>query len=135
MAAITRLHCALALMLVSSTVFGFSVKCATGWSTCIATQGIRIPAEQVANILASCEKFAWRNAGAYAVKMSTADWVKEYETNGINSPIVQAYFALSELRQSPLSFEREWERMDYREIVRTCIILRQDFDNPSKWIR
>ncbi len=86
-------------------------------------------------MLGRCEKFTSRNAGAYAIKMSLAEISADYERNGINSPIVQAHYALTQLRKSPLVFEREWERMDYREIARSCGTLRKDFNNPKKWVK
>lgn len=86
-------------------------------------------------MLDHCEKFTWRNAGAFAIKMSTSEITNDYMKNGINSPIVQADYALGKLRQSPLVFEREWERMDYLEIKRSCWNLKADFDNNSKWAK
>lgn len=123
------------LLLASFNVHAFDLRCTTGWSTCIASQGTRIPSQVVVDMLRDCERFTWNNAGAWVVKMSTSHITLEYERNGINSPIVQADAALTGLRKSPLVFEREWEKLDYQEIRSACISLRRDFDNAARWVK
>lgn len=128
-----KIICAFALALV--LLSGCDLRCELGFSTCIATQGKKIRSDVVVEMLDDCEKFTRHNAGARAIKLSTSEVSDEYERNGINAPVVQAYYALDRLKSSPLVFYKEWERMDYVEIRRSCGILHRDFYDNSKRIR
>lgn len=123
------------LITTSLHSLAFDIRCATGWSACIASQGTKIPSGVVVEMLGDCTKFTLRNAGAWSIKMSTAEITSEYERNGINSPIVQADTAFDRLRKSPLVFERDWERLSYPEIKSACTNLRRDFDDASRWVK
>lgn len=127
-----KIICAFALALV--LLSGCDLRCELGFSTCIATQGKKIRSDVVVEMLDDCEKFTRHNAGAWAIKLSMSKVSDEYEKNGINAPLVQAYYALERLRSSPLTFDREWERMNYVEIRRSCGILHRDFYDNSKWV-
>lgn len=127
-----KIICAFALALV--LLSGCDLRCELGFSTCIATQGKKIRSDVVVEMLDDCEKFTQHNAGAWAIKLSMSEVSDEYEKNGINAPLVQAYYALERLRSSPLTFDREWERMNYVEIRRSCGILHRDFYDNSKWV-
>ncbi|MFA5630321.1 MAG: hypothetical protein WC997_02315 [Porticoccaceae bacterium] len=115
---------------IAAAVLIFQFRCYLWDSSCIASQGARIHSSRVVEMLDNCEKFTFRKAGAWVINRRI-DISEQIEKNGIKDPLVQADFALAQLRKSPLAFERDWDFMNYGEIAIACNALRADFYNQT----
>ena len=102
-------------------------------SSCISVPGGKMTAKNVQRVMDACDKFTYKNAGSYAIKMSVSEINERYERYGINDPIVQANSHFDEIMKSPLEFNRDWEKLNYQQIVYACNELRRAYYNPNGW--
>ena len=114
-------------------VFAFDISCSFG-ASCISTQGTKIPSKMVIEMGEHCVDFTRNDIGRRVLKMS----IKEINVNGIeniNHPVFKAFYAFEKLRDTPLKFTQKAnvKDTDYNEVKRSCLQLKQDFYNASKW--
>lgn len=106
-----------------------------GTTTCISSQGTKIPSKQVIEMLDRCADFTRNDLGRVALRLS----YKEINdrARGSITPLVRAWHAFGDLYDSPLAFERKRkaEETNYYEIKRACQQLARDFNDNSKWTR
>lgn len=81
-----------------------------------------------------CDDFTRNDIGRRVLKMT----IKEINVFGgvnINHPVVNAFYAFDKLRDTPLKFTQKAnvDDTDYNEVKRSCLQLKQDFYNASKW--
>jgi hypothetical protein len=122
-----------ALICACQLVFAFDISCSFG-ATCISTQGTKIPSKMVIEMSDYCDDFTHNDIGRRVLKMSIKE-INVFADKNINHPVSSAFFAFDKLRDTPLKFTRKSnvEDMDYIEVKRSCLQLKQDFDNASKW--
>jgi hypothetical protein len=124
----------LAVLLLSPTYAGsFDLGCALG-SQCISTQGTKIPADQVIEMMGQCDDFTVNDIGAVVLKLSIQEILRRSNGKPMH-PISLANYSFGKLHESPLKFDRKERAEDtkYMEIKRSCIQLSNDFNNRSKW--
>ncbi|WP_200377148.1 hypothetical protein [Thiocystis violacea] len=122
------------LVIIPITGYGWSIGCSIGVSTCIISQGTKIPSQQAIEIMDYCENFTYNDLGRQALRLNFSELAER--SGGHDTPLVQAWFAYDYLRNSPLAFARhkEWSQTSYRDVTRACQQLSLDFDDDAKWI-
>lgn len=80
-----------------------------------------------------CNEFTQGGIGRQVLRMSVQQILERSQQN-ITHPIYSAYYAFTELYDSPLVFERKSNAADtnYDQIARSCRQLNIDFE---KWVR
>lgn len=123
------------LLLYSDAAMAWDLSCAVHTTTCIATQGTRMPTAKASALMDECADFTYEDMGRRALKMSAKEALDS--TRGRLTPLMKAWVAFGVLYDSPLQFHRKSnaEDTDYNEIKRSCLQLSRDFENPDKWVR
>lgn len=83
----------------------FSAQCVFS-SKCVKSQETSIPSKQVLEVIDRCQEFTNGNWGRIALKSSIQEIIQKSGGN-INHPLYSAYYAFTELYDSPLKFERK----------------------------
>jgi hypothetical protein len=132
---ITKPALLIATLLLSGVAFGFDLRCSIG-VTCISTQGTKIPAKQVIEMLDRCSEFTENDVGRVMLRLSQQEILKRANGKAMH-PLHVAYYAFDQLRSSPLKFDRKsnTEDTNYFEVKRACLELNQDFNNDGKWVK
>jgi hypothetical protein len=119
-----------------------SFACASGWTTCILTQGKLVSTEAVFEMLDYCEDFTRRDAGLAALKLTMIETLEQDEaffktTGRRKSPLLKARVASEMLYDSKLAFDRSENdpTVRYTQIKRSCLELREDFEDHTRWTR
>lgn len=120
------------VFMVSGGAHAFSPSCLIG-NKCIKTQGTSIPSGQVIEMMERCGEFMQGGVGRQVLRMSIQQ-INQISRGNITHPIYSAYYAFTELYDSPLAFDRKSnvEDTSYEQIARSCRQLNVDFEN---WVR
>lgn len=110
----------------------FSPSCLLG-AKCIKTQGTSVPSKQVLTMMERCDEFTRAAIGKQVLRMSIQEIIQRSGGNHVH-PLYTAYYAFTELHDSPLAFDRKSnvEQTSYEQIARSCSQLEADFD---RWAR
>lgn len=121
-----------ALLLVSFMASAFSPSCLLG-AKCIKSQGTSIPSKTVIEMMERCDEFTNGPYGRQVLKMSIHE-INNRSGNNHMHPIFTAYYAFTELYESPLAFDRmpRVEDTNYNQIVQSCRRLSLDFEQWAK---
>jgi len=121
------------LLVLPFYVFAASMQCILGTTTCIATNGTKIPSKQVVDMLDSCEEFTRNDIGRLALRLSRSEIVNL--SNGNVTPLAKADYSYGLLYDGPLKFDRGNKSNDakYWEIKQSCYQLSRDFNDVLKW--
>ena len=106
----------------------FSARCAFS-SKCVKSQGTSIPSKQALEMMERCQEFTNGNLGRIAIKSSIQEILQRSGGN-ITNPLYSAYYAFTELYDSPLKFNRKSkvEETSYEQIQNSCYQLNIDFE-------
>lgn len=120
------------LFLASSMAFAFSPSCMLGMK-CVKSQGTSISSKKVLEMMDRCTEFTNSGYGKQVLQMSIQDIIQHSGGNP-GHPLYSAYYAFTELYDSPLAFERKSrvENTNYEQIAKSCRQLSVDFEN---WIK
>lgn len=110
----------------------FSPSCMLG-AKCIKSQGTSIPSKRVIEMMERCSEFTNGAYGRQVLRMSLQEIIQR-SGNNPGHPIYSAYYAFTELHDSPLAFDRKArvEETSYEQIAQSCSKLSADFE---KWAR
>lgn len=127
----TSLALSLTFVLCASA-HAFSPSCFIG-GKCVKSQGTSIPSGQVIEMMERCGEFTQGGIGRQVLRLSIQQ-INECSQGNITHPIFSAYYAFTELYDSPLKFDRKSNVQDtsYDQIVSACWQLTIDFE---KWSR
>jgi hypothetical protein len=80
-------------------------------------------------------EFTANDVGRIVLRLSAKEVLDR--SGGKVTPPTRAWFALEDLYDSPLQFERKRKAEDtnYVEIKRACLELDRDFNDDSKWTK
>ncbi len=80
-----------------------------------------------------CDEFTRSGTGRQVLRMSIQEILQRSGGNP-SHPIYTAYYAFTELHESPLAFKRQSlvENTSYEQIARSCRQLNLDFEN---WVK
>ncbi len=120
------------VLMCSGAAQAFSPSCFVG-NKCVKSQGTSIPSDQVIEMMERCGEFTQGGIGRQVLRMSVQQIIDRSQKN-ITHPIYSAYYAFTELYDSPLKFDRKSNAADtnYDQIVSACWQLNIDFE---KWAR
>lgn len=122
------------ILFSSITQAGFFNKCSD--YGCLIINGKKLSFDEAEQLVYHCDTFTNRGMGRIALQSSYSEIAKR-TGNDVNSPLMMAYLAYSDLYDSPLSFKRAKSAKDvnYSEIVRSCNQLKNNFNSNRNWVR
>ena len=123
------------LGMLASGVQAYEMSCKLGTTRCIQTQGTQFSSKKAIELLDTCGEFIGNDIGRIAMRMSQKEMLDR--SGGKATPLARAWFAYSDLIDSPLRFERQpkAEEASYAEIKRACMQLERDFNDDTKWTK
>ncbi len=116
------------LFLASSMATAFSPSCMFG-AKCVKSQGTSIPSKMAIEMMERCGEFTNGAYGRQVLRMSIQEIIRRSGGNP-GHPLYSAYYAFTELYDSPLVFQRKSrvEDTNYEQIAQSCRRLSSDFE-------
>lgn len=93
------------------------------------SQGTSIPSKQALEMMDRCSEFTNGPYGRQVLRMSVHE-ILQRSGNNHGHPVYSAYYAFTELYDSPLVFDRKSrvEDTNYEQIAQSCRRLSADFE-------